>query len=121
MVIHIWKIYSYWVFLMTFLWCLGYLPFSPLASAIVSFIGASLIPISVKSLTQANIFIVLTHAIPLWILRRTSIDVLPNLSVFLVYNALLHAYGTSYREVYTDIFTHQPLTVRQYLAQRGLV
>jgi len=120
MIIQIWKIYSYWIVVMIILWRMGILPFSPLASAIPAFIGASLIPISYKSLTQANIFIVITHLIPLWILRKTSIDIAPNLAVFFVYNIVLLLGGTNYMEVYKHIFTHQPTTIYEYFVQRGL-
>jgi len=64
------KIYSYWVFVMT-------APFSPLTSAIAAFIGSALM-----------------HLIPLWILRKTPLDVVPN--------ALLMLNGTNYMEVYSQ-------------------
>lgn len=111
MVIPIWKIYSYWVFAMTALWCLGWLPFSPLVSAIAAFVGSALMPRS---------FILVMHLVPLWILRKTHLDVVPNVAVFLLYNALLVLNGTNYVEVYSYIYTHQPTTLREYLSQRGL-
>ena len=116
----VWSIYSYWVFVMTALWVTGHLPFSPLLSALLSFIGAALIPISYKSLTEANIFIVITHLIPIWILRKTKLEIKPNLIIFLIYNMVLLLSGTNYHEVYSYIFTYQPLTIKQYLIQRGL-
>jgi len=84
MVLPIWKIYSYWVFVMTALWRVGWLPFSPLTSAIAAFIGSALMPRS---------FIIVMHLIPLWILRKTPLDVVPNVAVFLLYNALLMLNG----------------------------
>jgi len=121
MIIPFWKIYSYWVFVMTVLWVIGRLPFSPLISALLAFIGSALIPISYKSLTEANIFIVIIHIIPLWILRNTKLDIKSNLIVFLVYNIVLLLSGTNYYEIYSNIFKHQPLTIKQYLVQRGIM
>jgi len=121
MIIPFWTIYSYWVFVMTVLWVIGRLPFSPLISAVLAFIGSVLLLISHKSLTEANIFIVITHLIPIWILRKTKLDIKPNLIVFLIYNIFLLVNGTNYREVYSDIFKYQPLTIKQYLIQRGIL
>jgi len=121
MVIPVWKIYSYWVFAMTALWCVGRLPFSPLVSAIAAFVGSALMPISYDSLTQANIFILVIHLIPLWILRKTSLDVMPNVMVFLLYNVILLLSGTNYIKIYSHIFTYQPKTIHQYLVQRGVI
>ena len=109
------------MFAMTVLWVTGHLPFSPLISAVLSFIGSALIPISSKSFTEANIFIVITHLIPIWILRKTTFDIKPNLIVFLIYNIVLLLSGTNYYEIYSYIFTHQPLTIKQYLGQRGII
>jgi hypothetical protein len=121
MIIPFWKIYSYWVFVMTVLWVTGRLPFSPLISAVLAFIGSALIPISYKSLTEANIFIVITHLIPIWILRKTKFDIKPNLIVFLIYNIFLLLTGTNYHQIYSDIFKYQPQTIKQYLVQRGIL
>ena len=121
MIIPFWKIYSYWVFVMTVLWVTGRLPFSPLISAVLAFIGSALIPISYKSLTEANIFIVIIHLIPIWILRKTKFDIKPNLIVFLIYNIFLLLTGTNYAEIYSNIFKYQPQTIKQYLVQRGIL
>jgi len=121
MVIPIWKIYSYWAFFMTFLWHLGYLPFSPLVSVIFTFLGSIVLPLELGSVTQAHVFIIVTHIIPLWSLRHTPIEVTPNVLVFLVYNLCLLVSGTTYRDVYTDVVTHQPQTIQGYLKQRGLM
>ena len=114
-IVPFWKIYSYWSFVMVALWSAGHLPFSPLASAIVAFIGSLFM---VRNCNSANVFILVTHLWPLWILRNTKLDVIPNLTVFLVYNMFLFALGTNYVEVYTTIYNNPPTSLKEYLSQR---
>jgi hypothetical protein len=116
-----WLIYSYWVFVMTILWSFGIITWSPLISTIFAFVGSSFPVLFTRQFTQANIFIILTHLIPIWILRKTRIDIVPNLLVFLIYNLVLVAYGTDYIKVYKYIFTHVPTTIQGYLCQRLII
>jgi len=116
-----WLIYSYWVFVMTILWSFGIITWSPLISAIFGFVGSSFPVLFTRQFTQANVFIILTHLIPIWILRKTRIDIVPNLLVFLIYNLVLVAYGTDYIKVYKYIFTHVPTTIQGYLCQRLII
>lgn len=116
-----WLIYSYWMFGATLLWLGGVIKWSPLISAILSFIGSFFLIVFKREITQANIFILVSHIVPVWLLRNTSIDVVPNLMLFVVYNLVLFANGTDYVSVYKYIFTHTPTTIREYLAQRGLL
>ena len=113
-----WTIYSYWVFGMVVLWTSGLLPFSPLASAILAFIGSSFPVFWNGSFNSANMFIIATHLLPLWILRNTSIDLVENAVVFLVYNTFLALLGTDFITVYKTIFAHAPTTIHEYLNQR---
>lgn len=113
-----WTIYSYWLFAMMVLWAAGRLPFSPLASAIFSCVGSFLLVFLSGSFDQAKTFIVVTHLVPLWILRNTRLDIVPNLKVFIIYNLFLALYGTNFVEVYTKIITHAPTTIRDYFLQR---
>jgi hypothetical protein len=112
------SIYSYWVFGLTLLWSAGLIPFSPLLSAVVTFIGS--IIFTGFEFNMVNVFVVATHMIPLWILRRTTIDILPNVFVFLFYNLFLIAMGTNSVQVYKFIFEHKPASVMEYLCQRHL-
>jgi len=118
MKLRIWKIYSYWVFGMTLLWVFGLVTWSPLLSAVLAFIGSSFPVIFKNQFTEANIFIVVTHIIPVWILRRTTFDVVPNVLVFALYNLVLLASGTNYIKVYKYIFDNVPTTIRGYIEQR---
>lgn len=121
MKIPFWLIYSYWVFAMTLLWVGGAITWSPLVSAIGALIGSSLPILLTGEFTQANLFIFGTHIIPVWILRRTSIDIKPNLLVFIVYNLVLLLSGTDYVSIYKYIFTHRPETIKGYLCQREII
>ena len=116
-----WLIYSYWVFAMTILWVLGLVTWSPLLSAVLAFIGSSFPVIFKNQFTEANIFIVVTHILPIWILRKTTIDLAPNVLVFALYNLVLLASGTNYLKVYKYIFAHVPTTIRDYLSQRSII
>lgn len=118
----IWKIYSYWVFGMMMLWGFGILPFSPLASALATFIGSI---IFVKKFynffSPVGMFIIGTHLVPLWFLRRTRVEIRPNLVAFVVYNLFLLSQGTNFIKVYNFIGTDPPETIRGHLCQREIV
>lgn len=115
MKLRFWKIYSYWVFAMTLMWGAQVLPFSPLVSAIFA-LGASLY--IMRDVNRANAFILVTHALPIWILRRTRMEFVPNLLVFLIYNLFLKSTGTDFIQIYTQIYENRPTTIREYIEQR---
>ena len=112
----VWQIYSYWVFAMTLLWMTGKLPFSPLLSAVMSL--AASVTLSINA--PVYLFILSIHALSVWVLRNTSLDVIPNAMVFMLYNLSLLMQSTNFKKVYENIFTDPPKTVKEYLAQRGL-
>lgn len=116
LVIPIWQIYSYWVFAMTLLWLSGKLPFSPLFSAVASLLAS--ITLSINA--PVYLFILFIHALSVWVLRNSRIEVLPNAMVFLVYNLTLMQ-STNFKKVYENIFTDPPKTIKEYLQRRGLV
>lgn len=117
LVIPIWQIYSYWVFAMTLLWLSGKLPFSPLFSAVASLLAS--ITLSINA--PVYLFILFIHALSVWVLRNSRIEVLPNAMVFLVYNLTLLMQSTNFKKVYENIFTDPPKTIKEYLQRRGLV
>lgn len=114
----IWKIYTWWVICMTLMWMAGWLPFSPLASALATFTIPVLL---MSSFNEANIFVVALHFLPVWILRKTSLDLKANLAVFALYNLVLLAAGTDYVSVYKTLYTDPPTTIAEYLCQRSLI
>lgn len=118
----VWKIYSYWSFALTILWSLGLLPFSPLASVVATFIGSIIfVFFQNKIFTTVGAFIVLTHLVPVVILRKTKFNFFKNFLIFTMYNAVLIASGTNFKKVYKNIFQNPPESVQDYLRQRGLV
>jgi hypothetical protein len=116
-IIPIWQIYSYWVFAMTLLWMAGWLPFSPLLSAMASLAASFTLSIN----APVYLFILSIHAWTVWVLRKTSIEMVPNAVVFLVYSLTLFMQGTNFKKVYENIFTDPPKTVQEYLQRRGLI
>ena len=117
----IWHIYSYWIFAMTALWSAGLLPFSPLISALGIMAGSLVFTTSQYGIMNpVSLFIFFTHALTIWLTRKTSLDYSENLIVFLIYNIVLMASGTNVVEVYTTIFKEPPMTIREYLVQRNL-
>ena len=122
MVVPIWAIYSYWSFGLTALWLAGLLPFSPLASVVATFTG-SIFFVFFKNLIfrPVGIAIVLSHLVPVLILRKTKFNFLKNFLIFIVYNLALLATGTNFKKIYTKIFENTPMTVDEYLRQRGLI
>jgi len=118
----IWKIYSYWGFAMTALWLAGILKFSPLLSVIITFIGGVIFSFfQYKGITPINIFVFVTHLIPVILLRHTSLDIKENVAVFILYNLTLIASGTNVKQVYTTIFNNPPQTTYDYFLQRELI
>jgi uncharacterized membrane protein YjjP (DUF1212 family) len=119
--IPIWNIYSYWVFAMTALWSAGILPFSPLVSAITVMAGSLVFTTFQYGVTNpVSLFIFFTHALTIWITRKSSLDYSENLTVFLIYNIALLISGTNVVEVYTTIFKEPPMTLSDYFCQRNL-
>ena len=108
-----WKTYSYWVFFMTAIWVAGFLPFSPLVSAIGSLIGS----LFILKQNSVSLFIFAIHFIPVWLLGKTSLDWKENVAVFLFYNLFLFALGTDMATVYEPILVDPPKTIKEYLIQ----
>jgi len=118
----VWAIYSYWSFALTVLWLLGVLPFSPLASAVATFIGSIIfVFFQNKIFRPVGIFIVASHLVPVLILRKTKFNFFKNFLIFIVYNLTLLATGTNFKKIYTKIFENPPTSVNDYLRQRGLI
>ena len=107
---------------MTALWLAGLLPFSPLASVVATFTG-SIFFVFFKNLIfrPVGIAIVLSHLVPVLILRKTEFNFFKNFLIFIIYNLVLLATGTNFKRIYKTIFENTPTTVNEYLRQRGLI
>jgi hypothetical protein len=107
---------------MTALWYAGVLKFSPLLSVIFTLVAGVIFSIfQYKGINPVSLFIFITHLIPVIILRHTSLDIKENVGVFILYNLVLLASGTTSGKVYSEIFKNPPRTVRDYFVQRGLL
>ena len=117
----VWSIYSYWVFALVIVWLGGLLPFSPLSSAIVNLIAAVFFSATQYCcIKPVGLFLIASHIIPIFILRKTKMDILPNLLTFFVYNAFLFMNSTDVFKVYRTIYTDPPQTIQGHLYQRAL-
>jgi len=107
---------------MTALWLAGILKFSPLLSVIVTFIGGVIFSFfQYKGIKPVNLFIFITHLIPVILLRNTSLDIKENVGVFILYNLVLLVSGTTAGKVYSEIFKNPPRTLHEYFIQRGIL
>jgi len=104
---------------MTALWYAGILKFSPLLSVIFTLIAGVIF--SFFQYKGVNIFVFVTHLIPVILLRHTSLDIKENVAVFILYNLTLIAAGTNVKQVYTTIFNNPPQTIYDYFLQRELI
>lgn len=118
----VWAIYSWWAFGLTALWLAGLMPFSPLASVAATFTG-SIFFVFFKNLIfrPVGIAIVLSHLVPVLILRKTKFNFFKNFLIFIIYNLTLLGSGTDIVKVYDEIFQNSPRTINDYLRQRGLI
>lgn len=118
----VWAIYSYWSTAMAALWLVGLLPFSPLASCVATLIGSIVFAIWEGTIFRPiGVFIVATHVIPVFILRRTKFKFFKNFLIFIIYNLVLLGTGTNFKKVYEQVFRENPQTIGAYLRQRGLM
>ena len=117
-----WKIYSYWSTAMAALWLAGLLPFSPLASCVATLIGSIVfVTIGGTIFKPIGVFIVATHVLPILLLRETKFNFFKNFSIFIIYNLVLLATGTNFKEVYDQVFRENPQTITEYLRQREIM
>ena len=118
----VWAIYSYWSTGMAALWLAGLLPFSPLVSCVATLIGSIVFVTLMGTIFRPiGVFIVATHVLPVFLLRKTKFIFFKNFLIFLIYNLVLLGAGTNFKKVYEQVFRENPQTIREYLSQRGLV
>ena len=118
----VWAIYSYWSTALAALWLTGLLPFSPLASCVATLIGSIVFVVLGGTIFKPiGMFIVATHVLPVFLLRKTKFNFFKNFLIFIIYNLVLLGSGTNFKKVYEQVFRENPQTIREYLSQRGLV
>ena len=66
-------------------------------------------------------FILVTHAIPVWLVRKAPIDIRGSVIVFLVYLLSLRLQGKTLIGIWRDMWVEPPKTIGDYLHSRGLI
>jgi ABC-type amino acid transport system permease subunit len=113
------NVFSYWGFV---LWLLRpFLPFSVLSILIANFIGTIVFVTKAKPAFKLAAFLVLLHAVPVWLSRGDPLQVAPLILVFVSYMLFLAMQGLTPRDVYDDLLRNPPSTIRAYLEGRLLL
>jgi hypothetical protein len=113
------NVFSYWGLV---LWLLRpWIPFSILAILIANFIGTIVFVVKARPRFKLGVFLVLLHAVPVWLSRRDPIQLAPLIVVFAAYMLFLAMQGLTSRNVYDDLLRNPPTTIREYLEGRLLL
>jgi ABC-type amino acid transport system permease subunit len=113
------NVFSYWGLV---LWLLRpWIPFSVLAILIANLIGTIVFVAKARPTFKLGAFLVLLHAVPVWLSRRDPVQLVPLFVVFATYMLFLAMQGLTPRDVYDDLVRDPPSTIREYLAGRLLL
>lgn len=115
------NVFSYWGFGVWFMWLLGF-PIEPLSIILANLVFSVLFVLAkYKGIPPVALFILATHMIPLWSLRRSPVRLGPLLVVYGLYMLWLATQGLDPFKVYQSMFDEPPLTIREYLERRHLL
>jgi hypothetical protein len=116
------NIFSYWGFIAWFIWLLG-APFSPAVPLAINLImSIFFVAVKYEKTTPAGLFIIATHAIPMYSLRHADLDVKTFVVMYLLYALWLDSQGLTPMSVYKTLLKEpSPVTVREYLKSRVLL
>jgi len=119
-------LFSWWGFVLWIIWNLGIKVISPKLILTLNFLftlfAGMLRLVKRKPISPSVLFFILvTHAIPVWIERKSRIDVMGSLAVFIVYLVSLRLQGTSLWEQWSELWKEPPLTIKDYLRSRGVL
>jgi len=116
------NIFSYWAFVGWFLWLLG-APFSPTAPLAINLIfSIFFVALKYETTTPAGLFIIATHAIPMYSLRHAEFDISTFITMYLLYSLWLDSQGLTPMSVYKKLLREpSPVTVREFLKSRLLL
>jgi len=120
------QLFSYWGFVLWIIWNLGIKVISPKLILTLNFLFtlfAGILRIVKRKPISLPVFffILLSHAVPAWIDRKSPIDVMGSLAVFVVYLISLKLQGTSLWEQWSELWNEPPLTIKDYLRSRGVL
>ena len=112
-------IFSWWGFALSLLRALNFSPVSPLLILIVNMIGTCFFLILKENIAPSvTLFILATHAVPVYLFRRDSLDPVGSLLIFLSYLLYLHVNNTTMPRVYSEILEDPIPSIGFYLGSR---
>jgi hypothetical protein len=112
-------IFSFWGYILTVLRLLHLSPFSPLLLLILNTLATCVLVLIKKNVSlPVSLFLVGTHIIPLYLLRKDTIDIVGSLIVFGLYLAFLKYNGTNPLKVYNHVMEQPMPTIASYLKDR---
>jgi hypothetical protein len=113
------NVFSYWGFVLLLL--RPWLPFSILSILAVNLAGMILFAFRARPSFRLGLFLTILHALPVWMTRRESFDVVALLGVFTTYTLFLGVQGLTPIDVYESLINDPPGDIRDYLARRLLL
>jgi hypothetical protein len=116
------NIFSYWAFIAWFFWLLGS-PFSPLLPLAINLIfSIFFVALKYEKTTPVGLFIIATHAIPMYSLRDADFDIVTFIYMYLLYAIWLDSQGLTPVDIYKKLLKEpSPVTVREFLKSRLLL
>ena len=110
------NVFSYWGFILLLL--RPYLPFSILSVLLFNLIGTLVYIYKARPNLQFGLFLLVIHALPVWIARRDPIQVMTLVVTLITYILFLTAQGVSAHDVYAKLVADPPGSIQEYLASR---
>ena len=115
------NVFSYWGFGVWFLWLAGF-PIEPLSIVLANLLFSIIFVLAkYKGLPPIALFILATHMVPLYSLRRSPVKLAPLVIVYTVYMTWLAVQGLDPFKVYESMFREPPSTVQEYLERRNII
>jgi hypothetical protein len=113
------NIFSYWGFVVFLL--SPWVSFPVLSILIANLIGTLLFVCVSRTPPILDLFLILIHLIPVWILRKQKVDVRPLVVLFAVYTFHLAIQNKNPVGVYKELLNSPPQSVTGYLKSRKLL
>lgn len=110
------NIFSYWGFIAFLL--SSQLPFPVLSILIANLIGTLLFVCVSRTPVILNLFLILIHLFPVWVLRKQKVDVRPLVVLFAMYTFHLAIQNKNPVGVYKELLDNPPQSISSYLKSR---
>jgi len=110
------NIFSYWGFIAFAL--SPWVPFHVLSIMIANLLGTMLFVCVSKTPPILNLFLILIHMIPVWILRKQKVELKPLVILFTVYTFHLAIQNKNPVGVYKELLDNPPQSIASYLKSR---